>query len=312
MEEFEGGHATDGVGVEFGESGADGVGGLGADLGIGEVGSKFGEGLFESFDAGVDFVVFADKSFDADDRFGSEVRFGVESSAVGGGLVLSVIAALFECGSDAIGELFADLLELGICAVVELREVCGEVLEQETGFGKSICEHEHANEFESARGVGLEFFDECERGGEELAWDGVERDVEFPIVCGACGGCKQFVDARDGGRHITRLAIAAGNFSTCDSEFIEGGELWEDEGANFASLFGASDWEGLCGPCGDIGYGRIGASGWDVDFAVALINEFEEEFLFDAIDGAAVGGNGSEGGGGGDHAVKYETIFEAD
>lgn len=68
----------------------------------------------------------------------------------------------------------------------------------------------------------------------------------------------------------------------------------------------------MSGPCGDIGDGWIGASGRDVDFAVALVDEFEEEFLFDAIDGAAVGGHGREGGGGGDHAVEDEAIFEAE
>lgn len=204
-------------------------------MGVREVGGEFGEGLFETLDAGVDVIVFADESFDADDGFGGEVVFGVESGAVGGGLVLSVIAALFEGESDAAGELFADLLELWVSAVVQLWEVGVEVLEEESGFGESVGEHEHADEFESAGGVGLEVFDETEGAGEELAWDGIEWDVEFPVVSGAGGGGEEFVDAGDGGGDIGGLAVGAGNFSACDAEFIEGGELWEDEGSNFAA-----------------------------------------------------------------------------
>jgi hypothetical protein len=285
---------------------------LSAQLGVREFSCEFREGLFDSLDTLIDFVVIAHETFDADDGFGGEVIFWVKSGAVGGCLVLSDIASLFECERDAYGELFSDLLELGCGAILELRKVCGEVLEEEAGFRESICEHEHAGEFEPAGGVGLVFFSQGEDVEEVLSGDGVEGDCEFPVMSGAGDDGIEFIDAGNCGGDIAGFGVIAECFSAGDPEFIEGVELREYEGAWFAALSGARDVKRLCGPCGDIGNGGVGSAGRDVDFAVALIDEFEEEFLFNSVNIAAVGWGWSEAIDGRDHAVQDEAIAKSD
>lgn len=116
--------------------------------------------------------------------------------------MLSGVAAFFECFCDSDGKLFTDLLELLGGAILELGEVSGCSLQQESSFGESIGEYQAAGEFESASGIRGIVFHQTENAKEVLAGDRIQLDGVFPVVCGAGDDGVEFVDCGDGSGHI--------------------------------------------------------------------------------------------------------------